>query len=1473
MHRSTGPTQRNFRNKTLVGAIIAALALGAAGTAAANNVGGSSTYTFDGVQTLTLQQYVKAINNTQTLLAPLSAKVLDSEAGYRGPAADGSLTVSANTFQALTQDTTHTNLLGANGADNSVDLVLLGSGGVNAGIGIVSGQLADEGVSAKAGNNNIGLDLTDYTSGNATVTDNTMNATALVNGASNRVEGALNTKPFDGGKRGGVSAHYDPAGAAMEATGGVTIGNAQIADEVELLANVTDSNITFVNAMTTSGTSSAPITVTGNTVNAADTGNRGDNRFAAAAGGAVSYAGSVGVVNGQASLGGRTRAKVTETDIGADLQDTTFGGQLDVSGNRLSAAAQGNDAAAVDANGNLVRGNVISFGQGIEVTGANHEGSLAMSFGNSIVDGDADADLALLNSQGNRQNSIVGNVGNSDIGAQLTTLDGGSLTASDNHAAASAGGNSAINMVSANGSSFDAGVAAGNQQSNDHTSIHAYASDITLGVQIGNDGGNSGDNSGDVTVSNSSIGASANGSSAQTLVDLQGTSFNASTGDAVDASANNAGYTSINAGTAGIAVGNLQANYGAGTKIDAAVGSVDLGAVYNVGGIDDSNVTVNGNAVSANASGNSASTSAHAGGAVGSLTASLGSGQYNANDINASVRGASIEVHNYSDGIDDSQVSVGNNALGATAFANQANNSLSTAFDGNLTLADGGTGSTIEGSGNQGSAGLVLLNNQINDGAEVNASLETAWIWAVSSDEISGSNADMQANTIAASAIGNNAGNSLTPVAGSLVRDGEGGTLAALGNLQQMTGGSTATVEDAGAEVYAGDVENATTTLTGNQFSAFAGGNLAGGNGVAGNALHVTGINLVDEAGAGTVASYDSSTTQQRAVAAFTLQNAQSSTDGNRVAIIDGAYIDDEFDDVGNSSLTVAGNGISTEARDNRAANLLGLDGFSALATTAALQSAQTSEGSMTSAVGEAVIGIATVSSGHVDMTVSGNTMSAKAVANTVANQLTVDAVSLDGTAGGGLLPGGAPDGYRGAVGSGGLLDVVTDYGLSNLQVRNGGDIDAGIGFADIGAVADGGDIDDGSSVTVNGNSMTVLGQGNSAGNTVGLTGSQIDATAAILNSQSMQSNVASQAEGVSIGITAEGAMDSAMPLTVTGNSVGVFAELNDAVNALNVNADSSIAGSVGLAGASDDTDSYLGFAGAVADFALVNGQGSGSAATATLEDAQAGIQAGWNIGANDGNSSLTVSGNQFTAQASGNSASSSEALNGTGGVAATAALYNTQSLSEDGEIGATVNHVTVAAGTEGDVGDIQRANVTVSGNQVSGSASGNSASNAIAASSAVLNGAGFVDTVGTTDGGAGVSTAIADYALNSVQRNDAAIGTSMDRVAIGSNPLGTDGALTASMATVSNNSVVGSAVGNSASNSILLASVAGVGMPSASLVSSQVNTAAISTAVNNVTIGVVAGIGSNSPVTVNNNTISAIATGNSVINHIGIGK
>lgn len=1520
------------RSKVLTAAIVAALALGTTGTAVAN-----SAYTLGGVQTLTLQDYLQTIANQQVLAAPVSASVTGNQVGYIGPASAGALTVSGNTVQALTLNFA-TNVLGANGADNAISLGLLGvqneslpPGDVNQGIGILSGQLAAAGVTTLLDNANIGLDVIDYTVGDATVTGNALNATTLVNGASNRATGGLNTTPFSSTAPGHVSLDYAPTGASMDATGGVTIGNAQIASNADSSAQVTDSNISLVNAMTGPAGSSAPVTVASNTINAADTVNRGDNRFVAAAGGAVSYAGSVGVVNGQANVGGSHAATVSGTAVGAELDGTAYAGRLSVTGNTMSASAQGNDAAAVDANGNLMRGNVISFADGIDVAGSSSDASLGLSFGSisgtTATTGTADGSLALLSSQGNQGGTISGTIQDSRIVADVATLNGGNLTASANHATASAGGNSAINLVSARGAAFEASVAAGNQQANDSTAISAAATDVTVGVQTGHVSATS-----TATVADSSIGASVSGNAAQTVVDVGGSYVAAGPASPVSADGGIGSGVSLDAGTAGIAVGNLQANFGAGTMASAIVENANLGILYdysriNHGGAEGNSrnntmATVTGNALSAAAGGNSASTAINASGTIGTLTASLVSGQYNANDIQATVDQSAGGMLGIADngypmvwggkpGLDIA-LTVTDNVINANASANQSANSLTTDFDSSLTLAGGGTGlATDAATGtNHASSALSLLNDQVDDTGNVGSLVEGArtGLDISRSEFVAYTVSD---NATSARAIGNSTTNGLTVSAGNLVRAGSG-AVASLGNLQQMGADSIALISDSSiGSIQEGNRDSIygtnnyalslTSAVTGNTLSAVAKGNVAAGVNAYGNTLTASGTNLVDAGTAPSAAFYGAD--GQTAAGAFILQSNQSSTAGTRSATVADGFIGNRTNAYFSGNLmSVSDNMLNAEASDNYASNRLGLD-FANLATTAMLQNAQQSMATMESTVSNAEIGVdAAANMGKDSVTVTDNTVDASAVANAAASRLDLTAAGSLGGNAADASAFGVPAGYRGAASSAasGIM-VLADYGLVNAQSRNGGDVDASIQTAKLGVFA-GGYFDErdlspyttsnnDGTAAISGNAASALAQGNSSDSRLVLDAGSIDATAAIYSRQLMDSNVSATAADIDIGLRAGGMsltgpsasplQAAVMPITVTGNTVDSSARLNDAVNVLSVTADNTVAGSGGDVGASNDTGRFDGFAGAVADFAVANEQSSNSNAMASLASVTVGIFSGStvlggsaiSIGSAAGQSSLTVSENSLAAQASGNTATNGALLDAAASMSASVALNNDQALTA-GAIASDVNDVAVASGNRaGATGSITSTNLTTTGNEVSGSASGNSASNAISVQGVALNGMGM-SAEGAINGIAGTSTAIANYALNSVQKNDAVIGSAMASISIGTNVVGGVGALTNSTATVGNNRVLGSASGNSASNSIALASA--TGMPSASLVSSQVNTAAVGSMVNNVRIGVIAG-GlpglSNSPVAVTGNSIIASAAGNSAINQIGVGK
>lgn len=1456
IHDNEPAMRRNMalgRNKRLAVAIVAALSMGTIGSAAADGLwvlGGATTF----------EDYLQSIVNGQAHDGNLGALATGNQMGAASPAA-GEMTVSANVVQALTLDP-DTGLLGVNGADNAISLELLGSDPDNAGSGILSSQEITGAIEARVQGNGVGLEISDYTSGTATISDNQMAATSLANAAGNRIEGELAVAPFSGTRAGSASADYSPTGASVAIDGDLVVGNAQFAQGLDSMARIRDNDIALVNTMTAVGTATAaPVTVAGNSAVASNTVNRADNRVDASSGGAASFTGGVAVVNGQANIDGITRASVLDTDIGAQLDDTTYGGEMSVSGNRIVAAAKGNDAAAVDAQGRLLRGNAIAFGEGIDVSGASAGGDLHLAFGDDVFDGDADADLALLNSQGNQGGRVTGAALESRIGARMTTLSGGRLALADNRADASASGNSAINLVSAGGANFGAGVAAGSQQANDAVAIGAEASDITLGATIGDI------DSGSIVIGNSAVTASAQGNSAQVAVDVAGSQLETGGADA-SVDSRTAGFTSLDA-EAGLVAGSLQANYGAGTEIGATVENVVLGVT--AGSLDTGTFTVQDNEVSARAGGNSASTGVSASGATGALTAAAANGQYNANDIAARLHQAGgyvgVQVED-GDGRADSTFVVSGNSLAASASGSESTNTLAADFASGLSVQAGtAPASIIAGMAgvNQASAGLAVTNSQINDGANVTSSVRDGQIGVqvggtVDSAYDQRDSVSIEGNASTASSVGNRTGNALAISAGNLVPGASSGAIGVVSNLQLMTGNVSARNLDAtiGFQTQADWVGPVSAAIDGNSIAAFTGGNMTG----AGNRLTVSATNIA-ASGAGAVLTMDGS--NSGVAAAFAVQSVQASTAGEREALVDGATIGVEARGPGElydeSTLTVNGNGISADARDNYAENALVFEGAATVGTTGAVQNHQASGAALSSSVADTTVGVLGQLLVNDQLTVTGNDIAAKSVANTATSQLLVEAANLDGA--GVASMSGVPAEYRGAADAGGAMYTLADFAVANRQQTSGSTIESEVTNARVAIDAQSDALRSNETVaTVDDNSILALGQANSSTNAMAVTGANIAASAATHNHQVAGNSVEASVRDVGFIVVAATGVEGAMPLTLTGNSAAAMAGLNEASNSVVVDADGTIAGSVGLAAASSDATRFDAFAGAVADFAIANSQVATGAATSELDNATAGIGAAASIGVDTDSSALTVSDNTLAASAMGNNAGNTVLLNAAGAIGATAAIHSDQEKS-GGAVKASISGAFVAVATPG---DLLSANTTLADNRIAASASANSVVNAIGVQGAVLNAAG----VATEAGSAGVdaSTAVANYALNSVQSNASEVSATVTLANIRGR---SNGGMIGGAETVDGNSVSASASGNTASNSVLLA--AATGTPSAAIANTQVNTAAISASVTSAAIGILAGDGTNSPATVAGNVISATATGNSAVNHIGVGR
>ncbi|MEO8558166.1 MAG: hypothetical protein ABI439_03825, partial [Rhodospirillales bacterium] len=607
-----------------------------------------------------------------------------------------------------------------------------------------------------------------------------------------------------------------------------------------------------------------------------------------------------------------------------------------------------------------------------------------------------------------------------------------------------------------------------------------------------------------------------------------------------------------------------------------------------------------------------------------------------------------------------------------------------------------------------------------------------------------------------------------------------------------------------------------------------------------------------------------------REQAEFALQNMQFDNStynvaGSRTASITNAYVGMALvgtSTIHNAPLTVSGNSLDADARNNYATNTLGLTGFSSLSTSAALQNFQNSISTVDASVNEGKIGIDAdgYTTTNSNLTVTDNFSRARAIANTAFNTLNVGSTNSLG-------------GNSGNIGATASMDnlpnllqtytVKADYALASYQgtTNNTTATVTGVFQIDLatGAI-------NGGSATLSGNSMTAVAQGNNGVNTLGIVAGTTTAMSGALLSEQRSTALASSAtagygsDGALGGIQVGSATNT--PMAVSNNSLTAIAGNNSVVNTLSASATSNLTGANLIATA---TIANTGPVVSVnAGYALFNVQdATGGAVTATANPGQLGVHVD---GATSG-SPISVLNNTVTAQARVNDAGNTLSLNGTN-VSATGSLANWQESYNTSTASITSGAVGVSNGNPGPT-SIGTSPLNVSGNVFNASAAGNNASNTLSVTAVNYNTPINAASGGTVVGGGYQATA--SYAVLNMQQNNGAVSSTVTGLNIGVN-MGnaTPPSVTNSPMTVSGNHVMATAYGNSASNSITLSAAVGT-LPSASLTSSQVNTQSVTSNVTGVVMGINVGANVGSSGVSSGNSISSTAIGNSVGNSIGV--
>jgi hypothetical protein len=891
-----------------------------------------------------------------------------------------------------------------------------------------------------------------------------------------------------------------------------------------------------------------------------------------------------------------------------------------------------------------------------------------------------------------------------------------------------------------------------------------------------------------------------------------------------------------------------------------SVNAIDQnGDPASVGG---ATIGVDGNRLLASSVTNTAATGVSLSGTNVSGTAATANSQYSANLVVGRVVDSSVGV-NAQAGVSGATLNLNGNTLAASATANAADNTLAVTGANVTAGAITGTAATVTTGSRTATAtaaySITSSQTSASDVRAANLSDTSARIQAGAADfSLAGSNLSVNNNAVSAASTGNQAGNALAIDATNLsVAGGIPGNVAAVTSLQTTTGASSnvATVGPAALSTtpqvgisYGGQTTDSNLTVSSNTVDALSLGNTVT------NSLSVTGSNFASTGGSGNATAAAASGAVSAPLALLNRQNdlaaSRSATVQNMIVGIDDAS---PAGLVGGVNMTVTDNRVAAEARNNNATNTVDLTGFANLTSGAAALNQQSSGANVSAVVDNARVRVQATNSDVLGstLTVTNNAIAGLAVGNSGSTVVTASASNqLAGNAT--LVPATAGASINAATG---VVSLNADYVAANSQAMTGnvsanvqGTVRVQLNNSDVG----------GGSATLTGNAIDAVAQANSGVAGIVLSAPNMATSAAVGSFQSATGAVSAIAttqadQNASFQIRADSV--SGAPLVVSGNSFSASAGQNESVTVLDASA-------TVLAGRSF-SNQFTGYANptatASADFTATNVQTGVGNVTATAVPGLVGIRVDTVTGGR-----AVVTDNAVSARASVNNASNTVNLSGSSSLDATAAINNVQTSTAGvvpvtAIVGDGVTPTSIGLVPNGQPVTLNGTTATISGNSLNAVASGNTATNALQATSNGLI---------AGPGAAGVPT----FAVLNNQSNAAGMSASVTTATIGmiSPPAGLVGSVNGSGVSVLNNAVLAAGQGNSASNSLVSSAIAGSGNSASMLVANtQSNTAAISATVTNVTIGLSTGAVNGSTSVVSGNSISAQAIGNSAVNKV----
>ncbi|MFA5965262.1 MAG: hypothetical protein WC804_14695 [Sphingomonas sp.] len=988
-------------------------------------------------------------------------------------------------------------------------------------------------------------------------------------------------------------------------------------------------------------------------------------------------------INSQGISGGAVSADASSGTAAASLSSIQAG-TASITDNQISATARANSAT--------------TWLDPADLSSAAGASPTTLSINANATSGQADN--LLVNSQRMTFAPVRAILLGGRAGITAGSVSAGDLSVANNDLEASALGNQAVDQLGLDNAGLGGGL------------VSAQTGDANSSVSASNNGVTqlaiTGASASRLDLSGNNSVARAGGNVASDALSVVATSVAAPTGSS---SGSTVSATADDTNVANALYVNLGRQQLAG-QVSAVAGSAP--ASFSVAVSDNlnaSSASADSNAVAAVANGNQSSRSLALSAGSVSPADEAGAAIANVTGVQRAVGGRVSATANGGTTISvggalyGSDLSASQNQMRVAATGNRA--------DGNLLTVDANridSGREVSGGLPSGHVGTAMTGNDgvssttaafsVQNVQELDAGISAGVSGGGTLVAIAGpvDHATLAAsdNATSAAATGNSATNGVTLQADALRSSVD------LNNAQTVDGSIRSVVgtsgDRAGARIEPfGSVAGSQLRVTGNSVTGAAVASSASnsltvtGNSVSAGSGHVDATAGQVDSGYGAAADVALANYQKFGMPLATGAAASSVTSNvaGKFAIGDVGYTNSSTLTLDNNSQVATA--VANTALDRLSLTATSLPGGASPAAGTALSSSQFGDGSVVANSDMVVVARGGV--GNSAVSLRGNINHAVAVMNDADNGLSVSAVQLDG------VTGGAASADAGNLGS---ASITGDHVLSGTQFANG----------TVGAVAqtrllnsDAGATMSGSSFTVSDNSTVADASANHAVNTVSVssTGGS-GTTAGLVNSQMSAATVNASARTEAtpgLGGTATATAIYGSLVTIADNLTQAVARGNSADNALTLNGpvNAAFTGASSAQVGSFDTV-------ASAPAVLVNAQNNDGAVTAS-----AGGAFGVPLNATGivASSALAVSGNATTANAYGNAATNQVMIGGPGS-ARGALLSNVQ--INDGPVSASV----AGAGFAFRGGTLSNGALTMSGNQLAASATGNIASSAIIA-------------------------------------------------------------------------------------------------------------------------------------------------------------